>query len=158
MVVVPRIDLASVSLGGITLSHVPSDLASDKQDALNSDRTLANVGLEVWKRFRVVTDYSRDTVYLLSAESSTSMPFDRDRSGLALERSRQGLTVRAFAPTFPLAGSRWKVGDLITTINGSPTGENRDWKYTSAGTAITVAGIGVNGKRFSRKLVLRDYY
>jgi S1-C subfamily serine protease len=142
----------------VTLKHVPADLASDKQDALSSNRTLVNLGLDVWHRFLVIRDYSRDILYLISSEASTTTPFARDRSGLALQRSSLGLTVRAFAPAFPVAGDHWKVGDLITRVNDSPAAATTDWRYQANGTRISVEGVGANGMRFYRTPILRDYY
>ena len=44
----------------------------------------------VLRRFRMMTDYRRDALYLIGDAQALSLPFEKDRSGLRLEAAGRG--------------------------------------------------------------------
>ena len=155
-----QIAVASLAVGGLEFTDVPTDLEPSGQTAYESDRNLANVGIEVWSRFRLIADYSHERLYLLPAPGWNSAPFARDRSGLALERTADALLVRAVTVGSRRPAEGWRAGDRILTIDGtSATSQPAHlWRERSRGTRVALTGIDAEGQPFSRQFVLEDFF
>jgi S1-C subfamily serine protease len=96
---------------------------------------------------------------LISNARSFDAPFRKDRDGFALERSRDGLIVRGIAKLSPAARQAWRIGDRITSVDGvNALTAASWWRDQPAGTVIESTGVAVDGKPFTRKLKLEDYY
>ena len=87
-------------------------------------------------------------------------PFERDRSGLSVLEDGHTLRVLNVAPGSPAGAAGWKVGDLITAVNGQAIGDHYEtsplagWNEGAAGTTVTLTLA--NGTK--RELTLRTYY
>lgn len=159
-VVASEIVAGSLTIGPFEFSNVPAELSPRGPTAAESDRTLANVGAEVWSRFRVITNYAENRLYLLPTASAFRKPFNKDRSGLALAPASGGLAVFAVAGGSSAARQGWHVGDTILKVDGASAVANQsdDWRWRSAGTVVLLSGTNSNGKPFERRLVLEDFY
>jgi hypothetical protein len=67
------------------LGAVPAQLAPPGIAAIDSDRTFGNIGISILGRFRLITDFTRDQLWLIPDRQALDAPFDRDRLGLFLE-------------------------------------------------------------------------
>lgn len=76
------------------------------------------VGLDILKRFRITTDYSRRSIWLEPYAAMRWTPIPRDRSGIGATPNGSGLMVIHVAEGSPAQKSGLKAGDLIATING----------------------------------------
>jgi hypothetical protein len=156
----PQIAVASLALGGLEFKDVPTELEPTGQTAFESDRDLANIGIEIWSRFHLIADYPHERLYLLPTPDWNSAPFAKDRSGLALERTADALQVRAVAPGSQRAAEGWKVGDRILTVDGKRAASQPShlWRERSRGTRVALKGTDAEGHAFSRQLVLEDFF
>lgn len=143
--------LPSLRIGGATLSDIPVAVTSPWQDP----HTPAVVGMPVWRRFRVITDYAHDRLWLMPDRAALARPFARERSGAAVSVVKGGLEVVHVAPGSPADAAGWRIGERIVAVDGRPaTREMSGWGWGAAGTAVELTLDG--GER--RRLVLADYY
>ncbi len=147
--------LRSLGVGPFEFRDVPATLAPPGLTALDSTRTLGNLGLPVVTRFHTIIDYPHDRL-LLKPASTFATPFARDRSGLAAMREGDALRIAFVAPGSPAAGD-WAVGDEIVAVDGTPVAALQDpfgWREAAAGTTVR---LGLRDGRI-RTLTLADYY
>jgi len=152
--------LSTLAFGGSTFKNVPATFVLDPAGSTETTREQGNLGTEVFKRFRMVVDYSRDALYLEPAPRAARAPFSKDRSGLDVEWEGPALVVAFVAPGSPAEKAGWSVGERIVAIDGEAVGADystRDrwrWPYGESGrtVALTVSG----GE--TRQLTLKDYY
>ena len=154
----PQIVLDAIKIGDFEFKRITTDLEPAR--AFDSDRTVVNVGIEVWRRFHLITDYPHDKIYLEPRPEVIDAPFEKDRSGLALERKPDGLIVRAIAETSRAAKDGWQVGDKIMSADGveMPGASPRGWRIKPAGTHVQTNGIDKDGKPFVRDILLEDFF
>ena len=159
-IAVPEIVVNSLTIGPFELAMVPADLSPRGPTTAESDRTLANVGSSVWSRFRVMTNYAQNRLYVIPNAIENSKPFAKDRSGLALERTAAGQKVIAVAAGSPAAARGWRAGDIIEAVDGvnATVKQPNDWRAGLPGTSVSLAGKSASGQPFKRWLVLEDFY
>jgi hypothetical protein len=149
--------LKTVKLGGIELHDVPALInRADDEEPLQG----ANVGMDIFRRFRVITDYPNSRLLLGVDPVAVAAPFQRDRSGLralfAGDRLRVGLVSRGS----PAAADGWKTGEEIVAIDGeaiSPaflSGPHAKWSSGRPGDIVDLTLA--DGSR--RRLTLKDYF
>jgi len=151
----------SAQLGGFRFDAVPAILEPPGHTAFESERTVVNVGIEIWRRFHLITDYSRNRMMLAPIPDAMNVPFRKDRTGLALERDDLGLVVHAIADGSPAKKGDWRVGDRIVQINGVPAtspSAAEIWRAGKAGDSVGLRGESIEGASFERTLVLEDFY
>ena len=149
--------LRTLEFGGVVLHDVPVSIGA--ADAPEAARGFV-VGMPVLRRFRMMTDYRRDALYLIGDAQALSLPFEKDRSGLRLEPAPGGARVLYVSPGSPADAAGWKAGDMIVAVDGKPTstaaapGPMARWGADAAGRtmALTMADGSV------RRLTLKDYY
>lgn len=156
---VALISLPSISVAGHVLHDVDC-LLEPPRGALEERLGNGVIGMPVWSSFRVITDYSRDLLYLLDGAPSQKKRLPRNRSGLRVLHGAEGLRVLLVAYQSPAAQAGWQVGDMIVAINGNAvddnywTGDLCRWAEAPSGTEVHLQ----LQKGESRHLVLRDYY
>jgi len=110
----------SLSFAGVTFTGVPTSFPPPGPSAVDSDHTQGNLGLPVLSRFRLITDYPQDRLYLVPGKDA-ARPFDRDRLGLSLSMTGETFTVRYVARGGPAEAAGFKQGDVLTLVDGKPT-------------------------------------
>jgi hypothetical protein len=152
--------ISSIALGGVQLASVPAAFPDAGNDAVSSDRVGGNIGLPVFRRFRLVTDYAHNAIWLTPNASAMAEPFPKRRSGLMLSQDRDRLKVIQVAPGSPAAGAGWKEGVEITAIDGQKIGPGylgsplSHWSEGAPGTEVTLSLADGS----TRTLTLADYY
>ena len=139
-----------ISLGGETFDGVPI-LITPKPIGFD-----ANLGLPVLSRFRLYLDFGGARMWLGEPSADRTEPFLRDRTGLEADIEGDVLKVALVAKGSPAATGGWRVGDIITRINGEPAVEANLALSLSAGPGQTVTFTLADGS--VRTLVLADYY
>jgi hypothetical protein len=153
--------VGSIALGGVQLTGVPAAFPDAGNDGVSSDRTAGNIGLPVFRRFRLVTDYPHNAIWLTPNAAAMAEPFPKRRSGLIVEQAGDRLKVVLVAPGSPAAArTDWQAGAEITEIDGQKIGPGylgsplSHWSEGAPGTEVTLSLV--NGS--IRKLTLADYY
>jgi len=147
-------------VGGSRLSNVPADFPDPANSAVNSDRTSGNVGLPVFSRFRLLTDYSHGAIWLVGDAKALGEPFRKNRTGLITTAAGDKLNVLMVAPGSPAERAGWKEGAQILAIDGhkidagyrnSPLSR---WAFQASGTrvSLTLADGSIG------ELVLAEYF
>jgi hypothetical protein len=57
--------VSTVTIAGVSIHNIPTLFPSPSNTALNSTRVLANVGLPLFSRFRVICDFGHSTLSLI---------------------------------------------------------------------------------------------
>ncbi|HXA40088.1 MAG TPA: aspartyl protease family protein [Phenylobacterium sp.] len=149
--------LDRVRLGGLAFDGVPTVVTPGL-----TSRVPANVGLQLLSRFRLTIDFGGDRIWMTPYPDATSRPFRKNRTGLSLTPQGPGaaLVVDHVAAGSPAALGGWKVGELITALDGAPippdyaAGEACMWIYGAPGRTVILTLAG--GAR--RSLTLADYF
>ena len=152
--------LASIAIAGLQVKDVPADFPEAADSALNSDRMGGNIGLPVFSRFRMLTDYAADAIWLLNDATSQAQSFPRNRAGLITVPAGDRLKVLMVAPGSPAELDGWKEGTEIVTIDGHKIDANyrnfpwSHWATQPAGTHVRLTLPDGSTK----DLILADYF
>lgn len=149
----------SLGLAGFEVRDVPTVFPPAGPSAVDSDRTAGNVGLGVLGRFRLVTDFAGDRLWLGADPAALTQPFARDRLGLGLRKDGEVVVVQRVSPNSPAAEAGWTTGERIVAIDGVPAAELdaaalRSVLSDPAGRTVRLTLE--NGE--SRALMSRDFY
>jgi len=153
---VPVARLGKVRFARWTVTDVPAQFAPDDGSTASSRAFAGNVGMPLLGRFRLITDFAADVIWVLPGKT-VSKEFERDRSGIAFSRSPEGLTVRALAG--PALQSGLVVGDRIVAVRKPGTSwlavnEARNWNTGRSGSIVRLRLA--SGK--VKELTLKDYF
>lgn len=110
--------IRSVNVAGFEVRDVPTVFPPAGPSAVDSDRTAGNLGLGVLGRFRLVTDFAGDRLWLGAGPESLAQPFARDRLGLSLRKEAAAIVVQRVSPNSPAAAAGWTGGERIVAIDG----------------------------------------
>ena len=121
----------------------------------DTDRAGANVGLPLISRFRLITDFPRNRIFLIPGPDA-GRPFDRDRTGLKTRLEDDRWIVDFVAPGSPAEAGGWKAGDAIILMNGRPVVGLAPNEWTGGPQGSQVSLTLADGTR--RLLTLRDYF
>jgi hypothetical protein len=152
--------LKSISLAGIDIAAVPAEFPDAADNEVNSDRTAGNIGLAVFSRFRLLTDYPHDALWLIPNPEHLHDPFVKDRSGLAALPATDRLKVLMVAPGSPAERAGFKEGAEILAINGKPIdagysgSDLSQWAHQAPGTAVKLTLADGS----TQQLILQDYF
>ena len=149
--------LHSIKLGDTELRDVP---AMFNRGADELPRTGALVGIDVFSRFRLITDYRHDALYLQPNAAAMTQPFLKDRTGLRAAFAGDHLQVVYVSKGSPAERDGWKAGDTVVAINGQKIGPEystsalAQWKNGPAGTKVELT----RGDGSKQTLTLAEYY
>ncbi len=149
--VLPRVDLA-----GFILSNVPVAITDSQPEGASP----AVIGMPVWRRFRLLSDFAAGTLWLKPDAAMLEARFNRDRSGLAVRFTGDALEVIHIAEAGPAETAGWTVGERIVAVNGQavnyawPVSRQSGWARQRAGARVRLTLA--DGRQ--RDLVLADYY
>jgi hypothetical protein len=152
--------VGSITLGGVQLASVPAAFPDAGNDAVSSDRAGGNIGLPVFRRFRLVMDYPHNAIWLTPNASAMAEPFPKRRSGLMVSQDRDRLKVIQIAPGSPASRAGWKEGAEIVAVDGQKIGPGylgsplSHWSERAPGTEVTLSLADGS----TQKLTLADYY
>lgn len=154
--------LKTLTFAGIDFENVPTTFTTPGvgRNAVDSERQPGNIGLPVLSRFRLITDYPNDRLYLVPHKDVRTKPFRKDRSGLQTVMEGGQLKVFFVAPGSPALVGGWKAGEVVTAIDGHPItadyngSELSRWRYGAAGENVTLT-LADGSKR---TLTLKDYF
>lgn len=148
--------LPGLSLGGIDLRDVPVGVVDGQPDGSSP----ALMGVPVWRRFRLFSDFAADSLWLTPDPALLKTPFNRDRSGLGVRFVGDALEVVLVASGSPAEAGGWRVGERVVAVNGRridtrwPGSRASAWARGKAGSSVTL--MPADGPE--RRLVLADYY
>lgn len=155
----PIATLKTLEFAGVTFREVPAVFQLAGNTAIDSERSVGNVGLPILSRFRMLTDYPNDRLYLVAHKDAATLPFAMNRVGVRAVRDPAGLKVTYVAEGSPAAAAGFKIGDVVTAIDGKAIDASFDvgaqaWQSAPAGKpmTLTMADGAV------RTLQTRDYY
>lgn len=112
--------LREVRFAGVTFHEVPTTFTPDTASAMNSDRTLGNVGLPILSHFRLLIDFAHDRLYAWPYPDAAATVFEKDRLGLWLQPEGQDAVVEFVSPGGPAEAAGFKAGDKVRLIDGEP--------------------------------------
>ena len=152
--------LKTIGIAGTQMIDVPASFPDAGDNAVNSDQTAGNVGLYIFSRFHLVTDYPHDALWLTPEPKLIAQPFPKNRAGLAFMPASDRLVVMLVRPGSPAEHAGWTKGAEVIAIDGhkidakysgSPLAR---WSERPPGTvvALTLADGSI------RQLTLADYY
>ena len=110
----------SVTFGGVEIRDVPAVLPPPGPSAVDSDRTVGNIGIGLLGRFRLITDYTNDRLWLVPISEAISQPFARNRLGLSLRKDADAIVVQYVARNSPASEGGWSQGERIVAIDSVP--------------------------------------
>jgi membrane-associated protease RseP (regulator of RpoE activity) len=110
----------ALTFAGVTFRDLPTTTPPPGPSGVDADRTLGNIGLPVLSRFRLITDYAHDRLYMTPDADAASRPFARDRLGVTLVKEATSFKVEFVAPNSPAAMAGLKAGDQVTSIDRKP--------------------------------------
>ncbi len=151
--------LREIEIAGFTLPDVPIGMQWRTTGAFATRRIAGNLGAGILKRFRIAFDYAHECLWMEPRPGTETDPFDRNHSGLTLERKPGALEVLFVAPGSPAAAGGWKIGEKIVALNGTPVGDT----YTESidrfgrGPEGTAVALRLEGGE-ERTLILKRYY
>ena len=111
---------SSVTFGGVEIRDVPAVLPPPGPSAVDSDRTVGNIGIGLLGRFRLITDYTNDRLWLVPISEAISQPFARNRLGLSLRKDADAIVVQYVARNSPASEGGWSQGERIVAIDSVP--------------------------------------
>ena len=146
--------LDSLVLADTTLRDVPVEIPAGWNRSVP-----AIIGLDVIKKFRMLTDYPRRRIGLFEDPGEAGRPLPKDRSGIGAIPTLGGLAVIHVAAGSPAERSGLKAGDTIEAINGERVDVDYMRNHPRMGTrpAGTVFMLRLDGDR-SRVVTLADYF
>ena len=153
------ISLRSVALAGVRVRNVDALLEAPR-GSLEGRLGSGVIGLPILSQFRIITDYTRERLYLVRDASTEVKELSRNRSGLRVLQEGATLRVLLVARHSPAEKNGWQAGDRIVAVNGHPiddaywTGDLWRWAEAPAGTRVTLT----TGDGSTREIELDDYY
>ncbi|WP_353441444.1 alpha/beta hydrolase family protein [Sphingomonas faeni] len=130
--------LDRLTVGGAQFRGVPVEL--ENANAVHGDLSQAldgNLGIGVLSRFHLIVDFPHARV-LFAPPVDQARPFPVDHVGLTVRPDKAGLTVVHVARGSPAALIGLSVGDVITTVDGTPKNAltNSSWRYGIIGNTV----------------------
>lgn len=153
--------LQTFSIDDLTLRDLVAGFSSATRGAFANPFTAANLGGNLLRRFNVTFDYPHETMALVP-NANFAQPDTYERSGLFLVNLAGKKTVVDARPGTPSAAAGIAKGDVITSINGTPTATMsldtlRQYFWESAGTILTLEVTNKTGASRTVRLTLRNY-
>jgi hypothetical protein len=152
--------IGAVDVGGVVFHDVPTNFPPPGNTTADTRRVQGNLGLPILSRFRMIADFPHNALYLVPEPRAVARPFDKDRSGLSTVRDADALRVTFVAPGSPAEEAGFKIGDLVSLIDGQPIGPTFQqsalarWRYGAAGQRIQLS----LADHRTLTLTLRDYF
>jgi hypothetical protein len=148
--------LPTAALAGSTVTDIPSMVI----DGWLSSSAIGNIGLPLLAQFDIVLDVGAKTLWVHVPQFNRRSLMLKERSGLGVAASPNGLTVAHVASGSPAAAGGWTTGERIVAINGQRVdasytrGSLWRWRFQPAGHVVSLTLADGH----ERKITLDDYY
>jgi SAM-dependent methyltransferase len=109
--------LEALQLGDYVIPAPTVSFATASQGAHAQPGFAGIIGVEVWRRFRLILDYARQRI-ILEKNAQFDAPYEHDMSGVALSLAGEHFKIEAVIDGSPAAEAGLQAGDLITRIDG----------------------------------------
>jgi hypothetical protein len=112
----------AVQLGGLVIENPTVGLARDTEGEGASDDNHGIIGGEIFRRFKVILDYSRQQM-IFEANKSFGDPYEVGMSGINFETDEKdckALKIGSIGENSAAAEAGLQPGDIITAIDGTP--------------------------------------
>jgi len=154
MVISRVTSLRSLHLGPVRLDDVPVEIPK----AWNRESSVV-IGLPVFSRFNIVTDYTGDQITLRPDAATVSAPFPKDRSGIGARRLKNGFKIVHVALGSPAMSAGLREGDEIVAVDNREIDDHFFKNTPSLGTRPigTALHLKLSDGR-TANLILKDYY
>lgn len=116
-----------ITIGSVTIPHVPVNLSVAKNGAYTSPAFDGNVGETLLSKFEhVILDYGRGEMLLVPGPNTTKPMQERTTFGLTIIASGDAFhtfTVTAVRADSPATRAGFAKGDVITAVDGTPASQ-----------------------------------
>lgn len=153
--------LQTLTLGRLTLHDLIGDYSTSTRGAFAEPFLAANLGGNLLRRFNVTFDYGHQRMGLVP-NAAFAQRDAYERSGLFVVNLGGKMTVADSRPGTPAASAGITKGDVIVSINGTPTSgmmlaKLRDYFWQPPGTTLTLELANKSGEKRTVMVTLRDY-
>ncbi len=117
--------VAGVELGKYLLKSVLSSFPDTGLDLIAENKYDGNIGMDIFKKFTVIFDYTNQAVYL-KPRYTIKEPFEHDMSGIeyyAAGSDYKHIIINRIEPGSPAEAASLQTGDELTTINFKPVAQ-----------------------------------
>lgn len=147
----------TLTLGDVAVQKPVAYLSQQQKGAFADAYLAGNVGYGVLKQFNITFDYARQQLFF-EKNADYGRPDVADRSGMWLERSKDGFEVVDVVSGGAAEEAGLQAGDIIVEIDGKPTTawllpDARDRLKAAPGTRVRV---GIERSKRELELKLRD--
>lgn len=115
--------IGSLEIGGFEVSDIPTVFPPAGPSAVDADRTAGNIGMGVLGRFRLVTDFANNRLWLSATPETLAAPFARDRLGLGIRLDPGVIVVTRVSPGSPAEAAGLVASARVVAVDGRPAAE-----------------------------------
>lgn len=112
--------IQTLTLGEFVIRDVPTVFPPAGPSAVDADRTAGNIGMGILGRFRLVTDFAHDRLWLSATPEALAVPFAKDRLGLGVRLDAGMIVVTRVSPGSPAEAARLTAESRIVAVDGDP--------------------------------------
>jgi hypothetical protein len=152
----------SITIGGFTMRD-PVFALSTAERGIGAFKGISGIiGNDILSRFTVTLDYRRQKI-CLAKNALFGTPFTEDRSGITLERRRDGhIAIYSIAPGSPAEEAGFMKGDILLSIDGRSVSsfeslETIQDSFRDREASVRVIDIERSGKKIRISLKLNDF-
>lgn len=115
--------IRSLEIGGFEVSDIPTVFPRAGPSAVDADRTAGNIGMGVLGRFRLVTDFANNRLWLSATPEALAAPFPKDRLGLGIRLDPGVIVVTRVSAGSPAEAAGLTPAARIVAVDGRPAAE-----------------------------------
>lgn len=151
--------IGSLEIGGFEVRDIPTVFPPAGPSAVDADRTAGNIGMGVLGRFRLVTDFASNRLWLSATPEALAAPFPKDRLGLGIRLDPGVIVVTRVSAGSPAEAAGLTPDARIVAVDGRPAAE----MDAGALRAMLTSPVGHEvvltlGDGATVRLVARDFY
>ncbi len=113
----------SLEIGGFEVRDIPTVFPPAGPSAVDADRTAGNIGMGILGRFRLVTDFASNRLWLSASPEALAAPFPKDRLGLGIRLDPGVIVVTRVSTGSPAEAAGLTADARIIAVDGRPAAE-----------------------------------